>query len=201
MKKILFLMACILLSTAKFGAAEDISLEGNVASGIFTTDTSIFTQNECNVLPGSNVVLEASYIVLKPGFSAFSGSHFQARLKDDDGLPNDFELQYFGDLNHGPEEDPDGDLISNADECRLGFNPTVSDKDNDDDGMDDWWEIQYFSDIRALPGQDDDGDGVLNLAEFRLKSNPLLNDLPGTGLHYEYDALGRIQKIYRIPRP
>jgi hypothetical protein len=201
MEKILFLTACILLITVKFGDAEDLSLEGNIASGMYTTDTSIFTLNECNVLPSSNVVFEASYIELKPGFSAFSGSHFEARLKDDDGLPNDWELRFFGNLDSGPEEDPDGDLISNADECRLGFDPTVSDMDNDDDGMDDWWEIQYYSHLSALPGQDDDGDGVLNLAEFRLKSNPLLNDLPGTGLHYEYDALGRIQKIYRIPRP
>jgi hypothetical protein len=35
--------------------------------------------------------------------------------------------------------------------------------------------------------------------EFSLGSNPTQDDLPGPGIHYEYDGLGRIKKIWRIP--
>lgn len=48
-------------------------------------------------------------------------------------------------------------------------------------------------------GLDYDGDGVTDKVEFYLKTDPYTNDLPGPGIHYEYDEFGRIKKIYRIP--
>ena len=74
------------------------------------------------------------------------------------------------------------------------------DLDTDSDGLPDWWEVRYFSDtlVSGL-SNDADGDGVINSVEFKLGANPAINDLPGSGVHYEYDALGRIKRIYRIP--
>jgi hypothetical protein len=72
--------------------------------------------------------------------------------------------------------------------------------DTDGDNLADWWEVKYFSDtLSSEAGNDTDGDGVIDSVEFKLNSNPAFNDLPGTGVHYEYDALGRIIRIYRIP--
>lgn len=74
------------------------------------------------------------------------------------------------------------------------------DLDADCDGLPDWWEVRYFSDtLNSGSSNDTDGDGVMDSVEFKLGANPAENDLPGPGLHYEYDALGRINRIYRIP--
>jgi hypothetical protein len=43
---------------------------------------------------------------------------------DSDGLPDAWELQYFGNLNQGPNDDPDGDGITNIQEFYEGRNPT-----------------------------------------------------------------------------
>ena len=46
---------------------------------------------------------------------------------------------------------------------------------------------------------DDDGDGVPIWIEDTLGTDPAVNDLPGPGIHYKYDKLGRITRILRIP--
>ncbi len=43
---------------------------------------------------------------------------------DHDGLPDDWEIQFFGDLRQEPGDDPDRDLSSNIEEYRLGRDPT-----------------------------------------------------------------------------
>jgi hypothetical protein len=45
---------------------------------------------------------------------------------DADGLPDWWEVQYFGNLNQGPNGDPDGDGITNLQEYQQGRNPTKS---------------------------------------------------------------------------
>jgi hypothetical protein len=42
---------------------------------------------------------------------------------DHDGLPDDWERFYFGDLSAGPDDDADGDGASNLSEYRAGTNP------------------------------------------------------------------------------
>ena len=46
---------------------------------------------------------------------------------DGDGLPDEWELAYFGNLAQGPNDDPDGDGRTNAEEFANGTNPTVAD--------------------------------------------------------------------------
>ena len=43
---------------------------------------------------------------------------------DSDGLPDEWEMNFFGNTDARPEEDPDGDLISNTEEYLKGTNPT-----------------------------------------------------------------------------
>ncbi len=43
---------------------------------------------------------------------------------DQDGLPDDWELHFFGDLSQPDDGDPDEDLISNLEEYRWGLHPT-----------------------------------------------------------------------------
>jgi hypothetical protein len=44
---------------------------------------------------------------------------------DDDSLPDDWEKAFFGDLAQGPEDNPDGDSLSNIEEYRRGSDPTL----------------------------------------------------------------------------
>jgi len=43
---------------------------------------------------------------------------------DNDGLPDWWELEYFGDLSHGPDDDSDGDGFTDLEELRSGTDPT-----------------------------------------------------------------------------
>jgi hypothetical protein len=196
------LCAWVIGSTA-FAEEGDLVIEGQAATGVYNSDGRILLQNNCTIASGVQVTAVATYeIILKPGTYIENGARFTARNKDNDGLANRCEIAYFGHLNYGPEDDPDNDWLQNLIECTLGTDPTVQDFDNDDDGLADWWEVKYAGmDLGLLTSrnEDYDGDGVSNYIEFKLGSNPMLNDLPGAGIHYEYDELGRIKKIFRIP--
>jgi hypothetical protein len=52
---------------------------------------------------------------------------------DQDGLPDNWERENFGDLGNGPDDDPDGDGLVNSHEHSLGTDP--SDRDTDGDGL------------------------------------------------------------------
>ncbi len=70
--------------------------------------------------------------------------------RDSDGLPDWWEIGWFGDLDEVADGDPDGDQVTNADELLLELNPRSSDSDGDGtpDGAEDY-----------------DGDGLGNTAE------------------------------------
>lgn len=46
---------------------------------------------------------------------------------DGDGLPDNWEMTHFGNLNQTGTDDPDGDGLTNLLEFQLGTNPNVSD--------------------------------------------------------------------------
>ncbi|MCK4454882.1 MAG: hypothetical protein KAU99_00890 [Thermoplasmata archaeon] len=43
---------------------------------------------------------------------------------DQDGLPDWWELEYFGDLSYGADDDPDLDDFTNLEEYEAGTDPT-----------------------------------------------------------------------------
>ena len=59
---------------------------------------------------------------------------------DADGLPDNWEISYFGDLGQSGSDDPDGDLLTNQQEYSMGTDPNNPDQDNNGvlDGNDDW---------------------------------------------------------------
>ena len=57
---------------------------------------------------------------------------------DGNGLPDWWELKYFGAIGQDPNADPDGDGLTNLQEYAMGTNPLLADTDGDGvpDGLD-----------------------------------------------------------------
>lgn len=107
--------------------------------------------------------------------------------RDGDGLLDAWELQWFGHCNARPEDDSDGDKISNVYERNQGTNP-MSPLDSDGDGMADDWEQFWFGGLAQDGGSDADGDLVANAQEFAMDSNPLsANDGDGDALPDDWE--------------
>jgi len=101
---------------------------------------------------------------------------------DGDGLPDYWEIQYFGDLAQGAGGDFDGDGLTNLQEYQAGTDPTNSDTDSD--GMPDAWELQYGLDpLNSFDADaDPDADGLTNLQEYQVGTNPLNPDTDFDGM-------------------
>lgn len=157
--------------------ADDRYLTGLLASGVYEGD-NIITQNDCVIGAGSDVKFVArNSITLNPGFRVESGGLFSAMLDDNDGLPNEWELTYFGTLGFGPNDNPDGDGVSNYLEYRLHTNPaSVSDK--------------------PIAGYFYEYDGLGRLKNVIYLSEDYSNNYE---IQYKYDSSGnRISKIIQI---
>jgi hypothetical protein len=89
---------------------------------------------------------------------------------DNDGLPDEWEQQYFQSLAFNGDADPDGDGFSNRIEFLAGTNPSDNKSfptgDNDGDGMDDGWEWLNFGSPSRDGFADFDSDGSLDIEEF-----------------------------------
>ncbi len=90
---------------------------------------------------------------------------------DNDGLPDEWEKLYFGNLSQDGNGDPDNDGLSNADGYALGTDPNVADTDLD--GLSD--SVEKASGTNPL-NSDTDGDGLKDSEEATYKTNPLVSD-------------------------
>ncbi|HEX2906005.1 MAG TPA: TadE/TadG family type IV pilus assembly protein [Phototrophicaceae bacterium] len=128
---------------------------------------------------------------------------------DNDGLADEWERMYFGDLRYTGTDDPDGEKCDNECEEMRGTNPTQADTDSD--GLDDYEEVYAYgtdpldsdSDDEGLTdGQevdtyrtdpkkpDTDGDGLTDYEEaITYKTDPMKPDTDGDGLNDYEEAI------------
>ena len=107
---------------------------------------------------------------------------------DNDGLPDDWEIENFGDLDETDSGDFDVDGLTNLQEFNTGANPKLADTDGD--GLDDGPEFNVHN---TDPLDDDsDDDGLLDGAEIsshstdpndRDSDDDALNDFAEVNLH------------------
>jgi hypothetical protein len=133
---------------------------------------------------------------------------------DWDQLPDEWELEQFGDLDEDDAGDPDYDGLSNLGEYEAGADPLnwdsdgdglgdwyelyhagtdPLDEDSDDDGLGDAWEHWYGLAANDPenpddPDDDPDGDDLTNAQEEALGTNPFLADSDGDGVDDDSDA-------------
>ena len=95
---------------------------------------------------------------------------FKAELDSDmDGLDDDFETSFFGDLSEGPDDDFDMDGLTNLEESESGLDP--SNEDTDSDGLKDGVEDGTGTFVSASQtgtnplNPDSDSDGLLDGVE------------------------------------
>lgn len=94
---------------------------------------------------------------------------------DNDGLPDPWEITYFGDLSKDGSADSDGDNLTDFEEFEEGTNPTL--KDTDGDNLDD--DVELSGSANTLDNSptnpslaDSDGDGFNDDIEIAASSNP-----------------------------
>ena len=113
---------------------------------------------------------------------------------DHDGMPDEWEVEYFDDTSkdgtgdydddnlndlaeyqNGPypnDADSDDDGINDGDEVNI-YNTDPSNSDTDNDEMPDGWEIEHNLDPRLNDAnEDDDGDGFKNILEYMRETDP-----------------------------
>ena len=87
---------------------------------------------------------------------------------DKNGMPDAWELAYFGHTGVDPNADPDHDGLSNLQEYQAGTNPWKADSNGD--GIPDGWAVKYGLNGGGESIADDDpaGDGLSNLQKYQL---------------------------------
>ena len=97
---------------------------------------------------------------------------------DGDGLADEWEIENFGNLDQGPNDDPDMDLLINMDEYIWSCDPDNPDTDND--GLLDGEEVHTYGTHPVNP--DTDNDGLNDGDELTLGTDPLDWDTDDDGM-------------------
>ncbi|MEZ5325686.1 MAG: LamG-like jellyroll fold domain-containing protein [Verrucomicrobiales bacterium] len=98
---------------------------------------------------------------------------------DGDGLRDDWEMMFFGNLDQTADGDSDGDLLTNDKEFDSGADPTET--DTDVDGLDDYAEVVTHGSNPL--SKDSDGDTLEDGSEVNVSgTSPILADSDGDGL-------------------
>jgi hypothetical protein len=105
---------------------------------------------------------------------------------DNDNLPDDWEIKYFGDItSNDGDDDPDSDGKTNLEEWAAGTDPTkkpfTPTEDTDQDGLLDSWENEHFGSLQYGPNDDPDEDGVINIDEYNAGTDPNEKKADGDG--------------------
>jgi len=143
--------------------------------------------NGNNVTNTMNMSADGNYLF----FGTAGSGVFRRALHEDtdeDGLSDEWELRYFGDLyTTDGTGDFDNDGLSDRYEYRYATDPTNSDTDGD--GIPDAWEVaNNLNPLMDDASADPDGDGYTNLHEFlygtdphNAESSPVAGDLDKSG--------------------
>jgi len=140
--------------------------------------------------PPTQSQIEENYTVANVGQIKFLFSWSVSEIEEeqsavdsnDNGVPDSWELEYFGELVTHINADHDGDGLSTMDEFLLGSNPTLTDTDGD--GIPDLWEHTFGLNLLDAndANEDKDNDGLTNLEEFQYGTNPNYSDTDGDRL-------------------
>jgi hypothetical protein len=101
---------------------------------------------------------------------------------DGNGMPDVWQLAYFGHTGVKPNADPDHDGLSNLQEYQAGTNPFKADSNGD--GIPDWWAVKYGLNGggESIADADLAGDGLSNLQKYRLGLDPTKPEFNGNSL-------------------
>lgn len=113
---------------------------------------------------------------------------------DEDGMPDEWELQFSPELNPSDYwdkfHDEDNDGLMNSLEHFLGTYP--NDTDSDNDNIPDGWEyLGGLNPITQDTNNDNDNDGLPAIYEYQMGLNPWVND---AALDNDNDTLTNLQE-------
>ena len=82
------------------------------------------------------VLLVSFLMIATLCFAVPASAQMEPNDTDNDGLPDTWEMNQFGNLDQGAYDDPDGDLFDNLDEYNAGTDPNDSESSPLDFGLD-----------------------------------------------------------------
>ena len=98
--------------------------------------------------------------------------------EDKDGLPDEWEMKWWGNTDYGANDDPDGDGKTNYQEWEADTDPTkkpdtTDPNDTDADNLPDAWEMEWLKSLQYGPNDDPDEDGKTNIEEQLAGTDPM----------------------------
>jgi hypothetical protein len=111
----------------------DVALLGLNGQGVLARFDSVVKPNAS--FTWANLFGDITVFLRVGGFAEFTTGGYTLHVaagvdivdSDNDGLPDVWELHFFGNLDQGPGDDPDGDDWTNLEELYLGTDPTQAD--------------------------------------------------------------------------